>query len=80
MFGLVSPKEMYALKDVKDVVYSMDTSLPVTCTLKGLKIQDVTEKPRIIIYDEFNNEHCYESNLLVDNIMFMRDFYGLSTS
>ena len=71
---------MYALKDVKDVVYSMDTSLPVTCTLKGLKIQDVTEKPRIIIYDEFNNEHCYESNLLVDNIMFMRDFYGLSTS
>lgn len=79
LFGLVSPKEMYVLKDVKDIVYSMDTSLPVTCTLKGLKIQDVTEKPRIIIFDEFNNEHYYESSLLIDNIMFMRDFYGLST-
>lgn len=75
IFGLKSPEEIHILKSVKESIYSLDTSLPIVCTLKGLHIKDIKEKPSMIIFDEFNNEQCYDSSLLVDNIMYMRDLY-----
>jgi hypothetical protein len=77
IFGLRSPDEIHVLKNVKESIYSLDTSLPVVCTLKGLHIKDIKEKPSMIIFDEFNNEHCYDNSLLVDNIMYMRDLYEI---
>lgn len=75
IFGLKSPEEICILRNVKESIYSLDTSLPVVCTLKGLYIKDIKEKPSMIIFDEFDNEHCYDNSLLVDNIMYMRDLY-----
>lgn len=77
IFGLRTPDEMYVLKNVKESIYSLDTSLPVVCALKGLHIKNVKKKPGIVIFDEFNDEHCYDSELLISNMMYMRDLYEI---
>ena len=72
-FGLRSPNELNYIKEVKDKIYSLDTSLPVTCTLENTFIGDIKQKPKTIIFDIFNDDICINYTLLVDNLKYIRE-------
>ena len=54
IFGLISPKEIELLSEVKDKIFSLDTSLPITATIQGLKIDELKEKPNYFIFKNFH--------------------------
>ena len=73
-FGLRSPSELEYIKEVKDKIYSLDTSLPVTCALENTFIGNIKQKPKTIIFDIFDDEICIEEpSLLIDNLKYIRE-------
>ena len=74
--GLKSPRELDYIKEVKDKIYSLDTSLPVISTLVDKHVSEIDKKPNVIIFDIFNDEISVDYELLEENLGYIRNLLG----
>lgn len=71
VLGLKHPNEVYELKEIKDIIESIDTSLPVISTLINKDINEVIEsniKPKETIYNLFYKDIKVDIDLLMNNV------------
>ena len=78
LLGLVYPQEYKEYKYLKFIT-SIDTSLPVTCTYENKKIDEITEKPKFTITQNFYNNKVDLSLLYYNTETFKKEINGTSS-
>jgi len=54
VLGSMGVTELNELSEVQDLIYSMDTSLPICATMEGVRLNDASIKPTATIYAHYN--------------------------
>lgn len=71
IFGLRNPRELYELREIKQLIYSLDTSLPITSTLENKGIEyfiEIDKKPKTNMYEVFYKQVGYPLTNFVNNV------------
>ncbi len=71
LLGSVNPEEIREYKNLHFIT-SIDTSLPVITTYENNYISLITEKPKSIIHNIFDDNINWDLNLLYKNISYFR--------
>ena len=82
ILGLRSPKEILELREVKDYIFSLDTSLPVISTILNRDIEEVIEeniKPDLTIYKVYNECPEVDLDLLQRNTSKFKSYFRKKT-
>ena len=82
ILGLRSPKEILELREVKDYIFSLDTSLPVISTILNRDIEEVIEeniKPSLTIYEVYNKCPEVDLDLLQRNTSKFKSYFRKKT-
>ena len=82
ILGLRSPKEILELREVKDYIFSLDTSLPVISTILNRDIEEVIEeniKPSLTIYEVYNECPEVDLDLLQRNTSKFKSYFRKKT-
>jgi len=71
LLGLVHPKELESYRYLS-FINSIDTSLPVVCTVENNKIDEIREKPKTVITKIFDDDIKIDFSLLYYNVYKLR--------
>ena len=67
LLGSVYPTEVKEYGKL-NFIHSIDTSLPIISTLEGLRLDEITEKPKSVITKVFNDDIQWDLELLYHNL------------